>query len=103
MLPPLIPVAPKRRKAWGTAVERERRNRILVSIYAYAYEYQATSLVTDAEYDRLARTIQPHIGTGNHEIDTFFRRNYTADTGMWIGQHPHFDRIADIYWRYYVQ
>lgn len=102
MFPPLTP-PPMRRRRWGSAVERERRNRILVSIYAYAYEFQADSLVTDAEYDQLARSIQPHMETGDHETDRFFRTRYSPDTGMWVHAHPGFDRIAALYWRYYVR
>lgn len=88
---------------WGLAVEQERRNRIRISVYAYAYEMRDNSLISDSEYDVLARRINPAVTTGNHKLDLFFQKHYSPDTGMWIRSHPELDGIANIYERFYVQ
>ena len=88
---------------WGLPIEQERRNRIRVAIYAYAYELRDESLISDQEYDTLARSIQPNMRTGNDAIDKFFSQHYSADTGLWIHQHPQLERIAELYARYYIQ
>ena len=89
-------------RAWGSPVERERRNRIRVAVYAYAYELRDEALISDAEYDVLARSINPAMETGNHALDHFFATRYCADTGQWIHEHPELDKIARIYSRYYL-
>ena len=100
MLPPPLILPPTPRRRWGSPVERERRNRILLALYAYAYEFRNHSLVSDADYDTLARGINPSLETGNHAIDHFFANGYSADTGMWIHQHPDLHGIRRIYERY---
>lgn len=86
---------------WGTPIELERRNRIHVSVLAYAYEYHAHSIVSDHDYDRLARAVQPTVSTGHRLLDEFFRTTYSPDTGMWIRSHPELSGIINIYNRYY--
>lgn len=88
---------------WGSRVEQERRNRIRLAVYAYAYELRDESLVTDHEFDRLARSIDVTINTGHPVLDQFFATHYSADTGLWIHAHPELCRVADIYQRYYIQ
>lgn len=99
--PPLVITPP--RMAWGSPVERERRNRIRLAVYAYAYEVRDESLVTDHEFDQLARSINPAVTTGNAALDAFYRTYFTPDSGMWIHHHPDLDGIAAIYHRYYIQ
>lgn len=99
--PPLVITPP--RMAWGSPVERERRNRIRLAVYAYAYELRDESLVTDHEFDRLARSIDPTVTTGNPVLDQFFRDHYQPDSGMWIRHHPDLDGIARLYSAYYIQ
>lgn len=101
--PPLPPIPPISRRHWGSPVERERRNRILLAVYAYAYEFRNHSLVSDAEFDALARSINPSLETGHHVLDNFFATHYSADTGMWIHQHPDLHGIARLYERHYIQ
>lgn len=86
---------------WGTVVEHERRNRILISVYAFAYEYCCHSIVDDQTYDTLARKINTQLWTGQPALDIFFRTHYSADTGMWIRQHPNQDGIERIYRNYF--
>lgn len=89
--------------AWGTRVERERRNRIRVAVYAFAYECRDESLISDSEYDALAASIDPAIVTGNPVLDMFFQHHYLPHTGQWIHKHPALPHIADIYSRWYIQ
>lgn len=74
----------------------ERKRRIRVSLWAYAYEVANISLVDDATYDRESRLIRPEVETGNAEMDAFFRTVFEPDTGLWIHEHPHKDRLKAI-------
>jgi hypothetical protein len=78
---------------WGTAEEQEKRKRIFLSIAAYAYEIMGESLLSDADYDTLALSVDLTQGTGNEEADQWFRTNFNASTGMWVRAHPHQDRL----------
>lgn len=93
----MIPALP-----WGTPIERERRNRIHVSVLAYSYEYHAHSIVSDHDYDRMARAVCPTVSTGHPLLDEFFRSHYSPDSGMWIRHHPELSGIINIYNRYYA-
>ena len=76
---------------------REIRNRIRLSLASYAYEFHDDSLMTDAEYDKLSREINPNEKTGNELIDRFFREEFMVDSGMWIRRHPELDKLKLIY------
>lgn len=89
--------------AWGSPVEVEIRNRILVCVYAYSYELEAVSLVSDAEFDRLAMEIDPFMKTGNEKMDTWFEKEFDFCTGSWIHAHPELGRIRHIYKTYFKE
>ena len=76
---------------------REIRNRIRLSLASYSYEFHDDSLMTDAEYDKLSREINPNEKTGNELIDRFFREEFMVDSGMWIRTHPELDKLKLIY------
>lgn len=80
----------------------EIRRRIRLSVYAYAYEMMSVSLITDQEFDDMAKTIQPEFPTGNEELDTFFRTVFSPHTGQWIHDHPGKGEIAALYEKYYA-
>jgi hypothetical protein len=80
---------------------QEIKNRIRLSVYAYAYEFMNDSLVSDAEFDRLSQEIDLTINTGNEEMDSFFAREFIADSGMWIRKHPNLDRVKELYENFY--
>jgi len=87
---------------WGTTIERERRNRILVSVAAYAYEIKNTSIMSDGDYDALCLEVSPMRTTGHATLDAFFRKHFDPSTGMWVHQHPEIPGLARIYdkhWR----
>ena len=76
---------------------KEIRNRIRLSLASYAYEFHDDSLMTDAEFDKLSREINPNEKTGNELIDRFFREEFVPDSGMWIRSHPELDKLKLIY------
>ena len=78
-------------------IGKEIRNRIRLSLASYAYEFHDDSLMTDAEFDKLSREINPNEKTGNELIDRFFREEFMVDSGMWIRRHPELDKLKLIY------
>lgn len=87
---------------WGSDVEVERRNRIRLSVACYAYEFGFDHVMTDAEWDELAKAIRPNMMTGNKVMDKFFREEFKPFTGQWIHAHPELDRVAYLYTQYYA-
>lgn len=77
-----------------TREEVERRNRIRLSVAAYAYEIDSDPVMSDAEFDSLARQIDPMIDTGHAELDLFFLMDFHPDTGLWVRNHPELDKLA---------
>ena len=75
---------------------QETRNRIKVSLAAYAYEVLGESIMTDAEYDKLAKSIKLDIDTRRPDLDKWFRRNYVPYTGSWIHGHPEKSRLHQL-------
>jgi DNA ligase-like protein len=75
----------------------EKHNRIRVALFAYAYEIENISLIADSEFDELCGKIQPNEGTGNEEMDRFFRTEFNSSTGMWIHKHPQIAGIQRIF------
>lgn len=79
-----------------TKKELVTRARIRISILAYAYEFLGYSLVSDAEYDKLALELDTTTSTNDKLLDKFFKNEYQAYTGQWIHNHPEIEQIA--YW-----
>lgn len=84
-----------------TPIETERRHRIRLSVAAYAYEFDNTSIMSDADFDELAKQIDPEVMTGHAILDQFFRTEFQPDTGQWIHKHPELDRVKSVYERVY--
>lgn len=82
---------------WGSPVEIERRNRIRLCLYAYAYECTSHELVTDAEFDALAYSINPATSTGF--MDEWWRTEFKPYTGAWIHNHPDLDGMKRLFQR----
>lgn len=82
-----------------TEEETERRKRIRAALAAYAYEVKADPIMTDAEYDALCLSINLEVETGNDELDFFFETEFEPDTGLWIYNHPEFDKLEKLYMR----
>ena len=84
---------------WGSEIEVERRNRIMVSLWAYAYEFKAVSLVDDHTFDAVCLTINPWTSTGHAALDDFFAGEFDPSTGMWIYKHPELDKLERLFER----
>lgn len=84
-----------------TVVELERRKRIRLTMAAYGYEFENHSFMSDAEFDKLALSIDPTIKTGNEALDAFFAKEFQPDTGMWIRKHPDLEAVKRCFKRYY--
>jgi hypothetical protein len=80
-----------------SSLEQEIKNRIDVAVYAYSYEIEHESLISDAEYDKLALSINPQVQTGNKVMDDFFLNEFDPCTGSWIYNHPNIEMLKRIY------
>jgi hypothetical protein len=81
--------------------EKETRKRIKIAVAAYAYEVHNNPIMSDDEYDRLAKSIDTMVPTSRPDLDDWFMNNYHAHTGMWIWQHPELQQIGELYARHY--
>jgi hypothetical protein len=82
-----------------TQSEAERRRRIRLSVAAYAYEYYDDSIMSDAEFDALALEVDVEVSTGFRKLDSFFKKHFQPDTGLWIRFHPDRKGLENIYHR----
>lgn len=80
--------------------EKETRKRIKLAVAAYAYEICNTPVLTDEQFDNLAKSVNLSVSTSRPDLDEWFRREFETDTGMWIWKHPELARIGEIYERY---
>jgi len=78
-------------------VNPETRNRIRVAVAAYAYEFENDPIMSDAEFDKLAESIDTETATGNPDLDHFFWTFFSPITGMWVREHPEIDGLRRIY------
>lgn len=85
-----------------TRVEKEIWRRIRLSVWAYAYEFKDDPVVPDAQFDAMAKEIDPGIETGRTELDEFWKNEFHPHTGMWIRKHPQLQKIERIYERFYT-
>ena len=77
-------------------INPEIRNRIRLSVAAYAYEYKDDPIMSDDDFDKLAKEINPEEKTGNRKLDNFFKKEFATDTGMWIHKHPERDKLLSL-------
>lgn len=75
----------------------ETRNRIKIAVAAYAYEVMDDPIMSDAEFDRLARAIRPSVMTGNFPCDMFFATAFNPSTGSWVRSHPGYGKLHGLY------
>ena len=81
---------------YNEKVDAETRKRIRVSVAACAYEVFDTSIISDFEFDELAKSIDLSINTRRPDLDQWFRKNFDPSTGMWIRTHPEFKRLQQL-------
>ena len=77
--------------------EIERCNRIKWAVAAYAYQVADDPVMTDEQFDKLARKIRPQMLTGNILCDVYFQTHFSPDTAMMITRHPQIAGVAHIY------
>ena len=71
-------------------------NRIRVAVAAYAYEIENDPIMSDAEFDALAQSIDPKAKTPDPVMDKFFREEFDPNTGSWVHRHPNKAGLARI-------
>ena len=81
---------------YSDGICKETRNRIKVSLAAYSYEVLSQPIMTDADYDALAKSINLDIDTRRPDLDKWFRRNFEPYTGSWIHGHPEKTRLHQL-------
>ena len=80
--------------------EIEVWKRIRVAVWAYAYEIANNPIASDAEYDKLAASVDLSVSTSRPDLDDWFRKNFQPHTGQWIHHHPELHFIRRIYERF---
>ena len=75
----------------------EIKLRIDVAVAAYAYEFENRTLVSDAKFDAMCRTVRPELSTGNERLDRFFREQFRPHTGQWVHDHPDIPGLRRIF------
>lgn len=75
----------------------ETRRRIRLAVAAWAYEVHDDPVMSDAEFDTLARSVDLSIGTDRPDLDEWFHENFDPSTGIWIHAHPEPEGLERIY------
>ncbi len=75
----------------------ETRRRIRVAVAAWAYEVHNDPIISDAAFDALAREIDLNRSTTNIEMDRWFSREFSPDTGSWVHRHPDTAGLERVY------
>lgn len=73
---------------YSDVINTETKNRIKLAVAAYAYEVLNLPIMTDGEFDDLAKKIDLTINTRRPDLDKWFRENFSPSTGMWVLNHP---------------
>ncbi len=77
-------------------VNTQIRARIRLAVAAYTYEFLNQSVMSDAEFDALSRTVDLSYNTGHEVLDRFFREEFHPDTGQWIHKHPELEKVQRV-------
>lgn len=78
-------------------VHEETRRRIRVAVAAWAYEVHNDPIMSDAEFDELARQIDLDQSTARGDLDEWFANHFHPDTGIWVHDHPEKDGLERVY------
>lgn len=81
---------------YSDLVCRETRKRIRVAVAAWAYEVLHRPIMSDAEFDELAKSIDLSVDTRRPDLDKWFRKNFQSYTGSWVHGHPDRARLNQI-------
>jgi hypothetical protein len=77
--------------------EAQKKLRMHLSMWAYAYESKSFSIVSDEEFDFAARQVDLGIETDRPDLDDWFFKNFSIQTGKWIHNHPDLARFERIW------
>lgn len=80
-----------------TPVELETSKRARIALAAFAYELMDDPIMSDAEFDALATSIDLTISTTRPALDIWFICNFQPHTGQWIWAHPDLPGLERIY------
>lgn len=75
----------------------ETRRRIRLAVAAWAYEIHADPIMTDAEFDELALSVDLDRSTLRPDLDIWFWEHFSPDTAMWVHRHPEPEGLERIY------
>lgn len=75
----------------------ETRKRVRLTVAAWAYEKHNDPIMSDAEYDQLALSIDLRKTTSRPDLDDWWRENFNPSTGMWVFRHPEVDIVEKAY------
>jgi len=81
---------------YSDTINTETKNRIKLAVAAYAYEVLNLPIMTDSDFDALAKKIDLSINTRRPDLDKWFRENFSPSTGMWVLNHPDRRRLDTI-------
>lgn len=81
---------------YSERVCQETRKRIRVAVAAWAYEVLEQTIMSDSEFDELAKSIDLSIDTRRPDLDKWFRKNFQPYTGSWVYGHPDRQRLDHI-------
>ncbi len=90
-------ISPRDTEEWYTPeINRQTWVRIRLSLAAYAYEVLSDPIMSDGEFDELAKEVDLSIDTRRPDLDKWFRKNYVEFSGGWIWSHPEKERLEGI-------
>lgn len=80
---------------WYTPeINRQIWVRIRLAVAAYAYEVENNPIISDSEFDDLAKEVDLSIDTRRVDMDEWFRENFLPHTGQWVWKHPEQGKLA---------
>lgn len=67
-----------------------------MALAAAAYEINDRPIMSDAEFDELARSIDVTVPTNRPDLDEWFRKEFSPSTGSWVYRHPDLPRLLEL-------
>lgn len=85
---------------YSAEADEQTRIRIRVALAALAYEGHNRPIMSDAEFDQLCLKVDVSIATRRPELDAWFKKNFSPETGQWVWKHPERNVLDAILLRY---
>lgn len=77
---------------------KEIWRRSMVALAAYTYEIGEVEIMSDETFDRLCSEIDLSITTNRPDLDKWFKKHFSPNTGQWIHKHPDLPRIRNMFY-----